>query len=495
MSTAQESGRQLRILISYHYYKDCDLDELYAKYFRQPYPDTFLDSGAYSASTQGASISVDDYAAYAHRYSALFSVVANLDVIGDPEATARNQQALEDLGLNPLPVFHVGEPWIVLERLCERYDYIGLGGMVPYSGNKGVLLGWLARCFKIAGWGNARPFRPEVPRLRNDESEANEEVPVVECGQQQLEVRHQICHEAESNESEVPENPPSRLRPGGESKEPARLDTAGASIGRQSLLRGGPPRGPIGFHGFGMTSWKLMEAFPWRSVDSSSWGQGFRFGTVPVFDMDRGKFCKVDLRNVQQAYKQERLLQRYGFSPNDLCVHGRYDRAKICALSAMSYMEAELWLNRYWGNARPFRICNGKCSQSAIGAESLGSGVLGGELGSGRAGPASLRLAGPIAPFVAGGEVTSPPATPVELADSKCLDGCLGQVVTDPFVPRLRERAQNLRGSFISNRRTEGNVTENLRLYLVTAVGNSNHGIPNLSEGLRYAHHTVPGQL
>ena len=159
-----------------------------------------------------------------------------------------------------------------------------------------------------------------------------------------------------------------------------------------------------------MTSWSLMKAFPWASVDSSSWGQGFRFGTVAVFDPDLGKFCKVDLRDAKQAYRHEKLIRRYGFSPNDLCVHGRYDRAKICALSALSYMEAEVWLNRYWGSARPFRLCDGELAGPACGVEGLGQGVPGGEHGGGRKGLGSLRLPSAADPFVAGREVTSRPA-------------------------------------------------------------------------------------
>ena len=34
-------------------YKDTDLDALFAKYFTEPYPEVFLDSGAFSADTVG----------------------------------------------------------------------------------------------------------------------------------------------------------------------------------------------------------------------------------------------------------------------------------------------------------------------------------------------------------------------------------------------------------------------------------------------------------
>ena len=42
----------LRILVSYHYYKDEDLRGLFEQYFKETMPEIFMDSGAYSAATQ-----------------------------------------------------------------------------------------------------------------------------------------------------------------------------------------------------------------------------------------------------------------------------------------------------------------------------------------------------------------------------------------------------------------------------------------------------------
>jgi hypothetical protein len=73
-----------------------------------------------------------------------------LDAIGDAEQTRVNQLRLQDLGLDPLPVFHTGEPWHYLEWYIERYQYIALGGMVPYALKHRVLMPWLIRAFKMA---------------------------------------------------------------------------------------------------------------------------------------------------------------------------------------------------------------------------------------------------------------------------------------------------------------------------------------------------------
>lgn len=246
---------RLRILLSYHYYRDVDLDVLFTKYFTEPYPEVFADSGGFSAMTQGAKIDRDEYAAWLKRWRHRFTTYANLDVIRDHRATAFNQAYLEDRGLAPLPVFHGGSPYEVLERLIERYPYIALGGLVGFSR---VYLAHLAKCFRMA-------------------------------------------------------------------------------------------RGKAVFHGFGVTSWTALKSLPWYSVDSSTWGQGFRFGTVPLFDERRGTWQKLQLGNLALWRKNRWQVERLGFNPDDFGDRARNDRAKICAVAALSYMLAERWLRSYHG--------------------------------------------------------------------------------------------------------------------------------------------------
>lgn len=93
--------------------------------------DLFLDSGAFSAFSQGITIDLDEYIQFIQEHDRYLQVYANLDVIGDPEATWRNQQYMEDRGLHPLPTFHYGEPIRYLERYVSIYPYVALGGMVP----------------------------------------------------------------------------------------------------------------------------------------------------------------------------------------------------------------------------------------------------------------------------------------------------------------------------------------------------------------------------
>ena len=249
---------KLRILLSYHYYRDTNLDALFAKYFTPPYPEVFADSGAFSAASQGATIDIEQYAGWVKQWGHLITTYSNLDVIGDAAGTGRNQRALEGLGLDPLPVFHTGSNFTHLEALLERYPYIALGGMVPHMRFPKRIMPWLIECFKRA-------------------------------------------------------------------------------------------KGRAVFHGFGATSWAVVKSFPWYSVDSSSWGSGFRFGQVPVFNATRGKFETLQLGDAKAWREYAALVQRLGFDWRDFADRGRNDRAKICAISALSYMMAEQWLRKRHG--------------------------------------------------------------------------------------------------------------------------------------------------
>lgn len=256
----RERDVQLRILLSYWYYKDADLDKLFAKYFTEPYPNVFADSGGFSAMSQNAEINIDEYAAWVKRYKHLFSVYANLDVIGNAEHTLKNQTILEDRhGLEPLPVVHAGTSYDPLEHyLTKGYGYIALGGLVPYAAQPKLRMRYLINAFKMA-------------------------------------------------------------------------------------------QGKAVFHGFGVTSWEVMSSLKWYSVDSSSWGSGFRFGTVPLFDSNRGKFEKAKLGDASICLKHSRLFDDLGFDWQDFADRKRNDRAKICAISALSYIKAEQYLRRKFG--------------------------------------------------------------------------------------------------------------------------------------------------
>jgi hypothetical protein len=119
----------------------------------------FLDSGAFSAFTKGVSIDINEYINFIKQYQNHLEIYANLDVIGDPEATLKNQKIMEEADLSPLPCFHYGEPIKYLKQYIQNYDYIALGGMVPISSRDLTI--WLDDLFsnhippniKIHGFG------------------------------------------------------------------------------------------------------------------------------------------------------------------------------------------------------------------------------------------------------------------------------------------------------------------------------------------------------
>lgn len=105
----------------------------------------FLDSGAFTAFTQGKVIDINDYARVIRESGAKY--YANLDVIGDYKATAKNQAYLESLGLHPIATFHFNSPIEELEKMLDKYDYIALGGLVPLAMQKDKLIKWLDYCY------------------------------------------------------------------------------------------------------------------------------------------------------------------------------------------------------------------------------------------------------------------------------------------------------------------------------------------------------------
>jgi len=113
-----------------------------------------IDSGAFTAYTQGLRVDVHEYAEFVTHFEAVHGEklasleVMNLDVIGDQQASDRNEQVLrEEYGLAPVPVFTFGAPLAGLEQLASRAHRLALGGLVRHAQDRVTLDGWLERCF------------------------------------------------------------------------------------------------------------------------------------------------------------------------------------------------------------------------------------------------------------------------------------------------------------------------------------------------------------
>lgn len=119
-------------LESYHYLHKGH----YAERVRKQGDKVFLDSGAFSAFSLGVEVSIEAYAEFVKEWGDIIEMASVLDAIGDPEGTFRNQQRLEQLGVETLPCFHFGEPIALCEYYLTHYPYITIGGMVPIPNNK-----------------------------------------------------------------------------------------------------------------------------------------------------------------------------------------------------------------------------------------------------------------------------------------------------------------------------------------------------------------------
>jgi hypothetical protein len=126
---------------------------------KNPVKDVFLDSGAFTAFTKGKKIDINEYIKFVQEVKDLITVYANLDVIGDSEATYKNWVYMRSKGLDPLAVIHYGadEKWFDIYLRKHKVKYLALGGLVPYTKRRNKLKIWLDSCY--SGLKNYWPVR------------------------------------------------------------------------------------------------------------------------------------------------------------------------------------------------------------------------------------------------------------------------------------------------------------------------------------------------
>lgn len=260
------SPREIGVLFSFHYYQKVNLDSWLGGL---PYrPAVFVDSGGFSAHTQGAEIDLRAYVDWI-RSNSIIDHYANLDVIGDAAGTAVNQRRMEAMGMRPLPVTHVGSSPEHIARYADQgYAYQCLGGMVPHlrgvgqaikQGRHHLLLDWLDQCFEV-----------------------------------------------------------------------------GARYG-------------VMFHGFGATAWGVMQRYPWRSVDSSSWASGYRYGQAMLFDYRRARWHSLQIGDRAGIMRVAGLVRAYGANPLSLVADDRRSRLNIIRIAARSWLAAQRHLQAQQG--------------------------------------------------------------------------------------------------------------------------------------------------
>ena len=105
-----------------------------------------LDSGAFSAYTQGTTVDIDKLIDFIRTFKPENSI--QLDVLGNDETTWINYQYMSKY-VKVLPVIHYKASLEHIERVFASSDYICLGGLVPHSTKIKVLTSWLDYIFSF----------------------------------------------------------------------------------------------------------------------------------------------------------------------------------------------------------------------------------------------------------------------------------------------------------------------------------------------------------
>lgn len=142
MMVGDDTSQKLNLLVAYPYLQGQILDVI-----RNAASDIRLvvDCGAFTAWKAGKSIEVDDYCRFLESLPVTPWRYFALDVVGGPEGTLRNYEAMRRRGFRPVPIFTRGEDPAVLEHYYETSDLVGVGGLVGTKGNTGFVNGIMRR--------------------------------------------------------------------------------------------------------------------------------------------------------------------------------------------------------------------------------------------------------------------------------------------------------------------------------------------------------------
>lgn len=137
-----------RYLMSYAYLNEAQVDLCRAENV-----DLVVDSGAFTTEASGKQMNHDAYLEWlaANRDAVTFAL--SYDVIGDHKASRVNHEKAEDeVGdlIKMVPTFHLGSPLDEMERLCKAYDFVSVGGAVPYALQVRQLLAAVGTIHRIA---------------------------------------------------------------------------------------------------------------------------------------------------------------------------------------------------------------------------------------------------------------------------------------------------------------------------------------------------------
>jgi hypothetical protein len=119
-----ECPMSVGLLASFWYYRKFDLGAI-----TRACP-LILDSGAFTAYTQGGSVDIIEYADWLDAAQRPYDFAFTLDVLGDERQSFRNWERLRDRGTPTVPVIHFGQGPAVLQRYIDAgAERVALGGL------------------------------------------------------------------------------------------------------------------------------------------------------------------------------------------------------------------------------------------------------------------------------------------------------------------------------------------------------------------------------
>jgi hypothetical protein len=101
------------------------------------------------------------------------------------------------------------------------------------------------------------------------------------------------------------------------------------------------------FHGFGQTRREVIESLPWYSVDSTTWGDGQRYGQVAVWDNNRLLYVAVG--DPASVYRYARQLRAAGVPPDLIADRSKYHRRYAIRAASFAWRRYEAWLRARHG--------------------------------------------------------------------------------------------------------------------------------------------------
>lgn len=144
----------VRALTSFWFFRQYDMDDVVEQLTEDGNRPTLIaDSGAFSAYTNGATVTPQGYADWLARWPGVFDWAITMDIINDPEASWASHQATEQACQRRLvPVVHYGEPLSEFDRYRDAgHSLMAVGGLAMrdmYS--QGKRFRWLNGVFDWA---------------------------------------------------------------------------------------------------------------------------------------------------------------------------------------------------------------------------------------------------------------------------------------------------------------------------------------------------------